>query len=477
MPHIDTPTSRCRLGFARCDITPPVGAYHRMWGAARHDRSTGIHRPLTATACVFQPLDSSGTEQALLAVDHCLLNTHEMGLIVNAIVAATGLAPEQVLVAFSHTHAAGLMSLDRTNLPGGDLIPPYLEALGQSLGRITREARQATEPVVLSYGIGRCGLAAHRDYWDESSQQFVCGTNPAGPTDDTVVVARATGADGRPRATFVNYACHPTTLAWENTLVSPDYPGSMREVVERATGVPCIFLQGASGDLGPRHGFVGDVEVAERNGRQLGYAALAALEALPPPATRFRYDGPVISGATLGIWTHVPMTPEELALRTRWQTRRWTLDLPYRADLATLAQTEANLRRWQEDEQAARKAGDAQRASDCRAMVERQTRLLGRLKQLPPGECFPFPLTAWKFGDACWVAVAGELYHVFQRSLRERFPGVPIMVLTLAGGWGPSYLPVADAYGKGIYQETIALLERGCLERVTAAMGEQLAQW
>jgi hypothetical protein len=30
---------------------------YRMWGAATHDRSTGVHRPLTATAVVFQALE------------------------------------------------------------------------------------------------------------------------------------------------------------------------------------------------------------------------------------------------------------------------------------------------------------------------------------------------------------------------------------------------------------------------------------
>src|SRR5262249_48322007 len=136
-------------------------------------------------------------------------------------------------------------------------------------------------------------------------------------------------------ATLVNYACHPTTLAWENTLISPDFPGAMREVVEQATGAPCIFLQGASGDLGPVEGYVGDPAVADRNGRELGYAALAALEALPPPGTCFCYSGPVISGATLGAWSHVAMDADELRQKGRWRLRRWTVDLPYRPELRT----------------------------------------------------------------------------------------------------------------------------------------------
>jgi len=48
-----------------------------------------------------------------------------------------------------------------------------------------------------------------------------------------VLVARITALDGAPAASIVNYACHPTTLAWENTLISPDFPGAMRELVER----------------------------------------------------------------------------------------------------------------------------------------------------------------------------------------------------------------------------------------------------
>ena len=166
----------------------------------------------------------------------------------------------------------------------------------------------------MTFGYGRCGLAANRDFWDAGAGRYACGYNPDGPADDTLLVARATAApDGTCCATLFNYACHPTTLAWDNRLLSPDYVGAAREVLERAFGAPSLFLQGASGELAPRDDYVGDPAVADRNGRQLGYAAAAAIEALPPPATRFAYTGIVASGANLGTWEYRPCEPEQLA--------------------------------------------------------------------------------------------------------------------------------------------------------------------
>src|ERR1019366_6481770 len=217
---------------------------------------------------------------------------------------ATGLLANHVHIALSHTHGSAWMSRTRSHFPGGDMIGPYLDELARTIAELARQAQTALQPAAIVYGQGRCSLAAHRDYWDVENQQFVCGFNPSGFADDTVLVARISGDDGTCLATLVNYACHPTTLAWDNTAISPDFVGAMREVVELVTKAPCLFLQGASGGLGPREGFVGDWRVADRNGRQLGYAALSALEALPTAGTSFVYAGPVVSGATIGVWKH-----------------------------------------------------------------------------------------------------------------------------------------------------------------------------
>lgn len=483
------------MGLARGDVTPPVGIYHRMWGAATHDRATGVHRPLTATALVFEPLEQATGDgatsdgaisdaaseavgrQILIAVDHCLLWSPEMEALLTTVSRQAGVDRRQIVVAFSHTHSGGLIGLERVNMPGGDLIPAYLESLAAALAGLVRQACDGLQPGNIVFGAGRCNLAVQRDFWDADSRQFVCGFNPDGPIDDTVLVARIADAGGRTLASVVNYACHPTTLAWQSSLISPDFIGGMREVVERETAAPCLFLQGASGDAAPREGYVGDPAVADRNGRELGFAALAALTALPAAGTRFAYSGPVVSGATLGTWSHVPLDEAQQRAQRRWRVRRWGVELPLRTDRPGKAATLAERDAWRGKEQAAHARGDAAQARDCRAMIERLDRHLTRIATLPDGAQFALPVVLWQTGDALWLAVEGEFYNVFQRSLRKCIPGTPLMVITVANGSRPTYLPPAEVYGKGIYQESIAMLAPGSLETLIDAVSEQINEW
>src|SRR6267378_1130973 len=125
--QVDTPQSRCHFALAWADITPPVGIYHRMWGAAKHERATGVHRPLRATVAVFAPIErgesgslapSEGERdgvrarspeqcQILLALDHCVLGAVEHEQLVTHVAQASGQPKETILVVFSHTHGAG----------------------------------------------------------------------------------------------------------------------------------------------------------------------------------------------------------------------------------------------------------------------------------------------------------------------------------------------------------------------------------
>jgi hypothetical protein len=333
----------------------------------------------------------------------------------------------------------------------------------------------AMRPGTISYAVGRCNMAGNRDYWDDSSKGHVCGYNPDALADDTVVVARMTDSGGALLGCLVNYACHPTTLAWENSLLSPDYVGAARETVERATGRPCVFAQGACGDLAPRDDYVGGPGTADRNGRQLGYAALSALESLGPPDSDYAYEGPVVSGATLGVWRHAPFSLERADEASRFVGGAYTVDLPLRSrpDPAALR---GELEGWERRQREADARGDRLAARDHGAQAERARRWIARLADLPAGEAYPLGFTVHRLGDAVWVTTGGEPYSQLQVELRRRFPTQTILVSPLAGDMQVAYLMPSDRYGIGLYQEEPSILGPGCLERLTEAIAGRIAE-
>ena len=467
-------TSRLRFGISRADITPPIGIYHRMWGAARHDRATGVHRPQIADVMVFGALDRSDVGLIRANLDLVTLAEAQTDDLRRSLSDASGVPIERIVVAYSHTHSGGWFVPDRVTLPGGELIVPYLRNLGARLAQASREAIASMQSATLTYAIGRCDVAANRDYWDDERGGHVCGYNPDAPADDTVVVVRATDASGRQIATVVNYACHPTTLAWDNTLLSPDFVGAMRETVERDTNAPCVFAQGACGDLGPRHGFVGDTAVADKNGRQLGYAALSAMASMGPPATDFQYTGAVISGATIGTWGYRDQDAERARQTSRFVGASHTVDLELkpRPERAAL---EAEFANWEARQREADARGDGIAARDFGARAERVRRWLGRIAGLPAGPTYSLPFSTYRLGDAVWVTTGGEPYNLIQLELRRRFPDRPIVFSPLSGGHSVAYLLPADRYGKGLYQEEPSILAPGCLEALIEAVAARIA--
>jgi hypothetical protein len=339
------------------------------------------------------------------------------------------LTEERLIIALSHTHAGPCTSLLNADRPGGQLIRPYLEALRDACVQAIEQALAQATWAQLSWGVGRCALASNRDLPDTQQSRFLTGYNPHAPADDTLLVGQITASDGGILATLVNYACHPTTLAWENTLISPDYIGAMREVIEAHTGgALCLFLQGASGELAPREQYTGDVTVADRHGRALGWACLAALESMPAPGMRLCFDSVVESGAPLAVWREAPWrAPAELA------AAQSSVALPLKPDLQSLAEIEAQLARTNDP-----------------VLLERLRRRWGVRRIVGEGDVWAMPIYAWRIGDALLVAQPNEAYSWFQQELRRRLAPRTLAVLNLSNG-SCGYLAPAALYAEDIY--------------------------
>jgi len=439
---------RGRIGIAREDITPPIGIYSRNWGAAEHDTADSIHRQLTLTALTIA---SFSGDAPLILVDADLGWWRPLDLFSRfqeRLLEEFSLDSSRLIFALSHTHAsAPLMEAD-SSLPGSELLGPWMERVYQAAVVAITRALADADDAILDWHKGRCGLAAVRDFPDPdpTADRMICGFNPAAIADDTLLVGRVTDSSGTLRATIVNYACHPTTLAWENTSISPDYIGAMRETMEEATGATAFFLQGMSGDLSPRHQYVGDVDVADRHGRQLGFAALATLNDMEPVGNQLYFESVVESGAPLAAWRHQPyVVSSEL--------------------LAVEVTADMELKDWSTADEL-----EQQRlACDDRALEERLRRKRDIRRSLGDGSSFPLAVHAWRIGDAVLVGCGGEAYSQLQMALRSRFPDLAVICMNLING-SVGYLPPADLYDLDVYPVWQTPFDRGCLERIGETM-------
>jgi hypothetical protein len=360
------------------------------------------------------------------------------------------LPAEAFLFTLSHTHSAPPLSNPEPTWQGGELLPGYIEQVFSATVQTTRAALAAARPAVLEWHTGRCAVAANRDLPVEG--RIACGFHPEGVPDDTLLVGRISDEAGAILGTVVHYACHPTTLGWENKLISPDFVGAMRETVAQASGgAPVFFLQGASGELAPRYQYVGDPAVADAYGREIGYAALATLAGMQPPGQALVFDRVVESGAPLAVWSRHAATPSrELRPLLR------TVNLP--------------LKEWPSA------AELEQQYSECadRAMAERLRRKLRIRQDLGDGESFPLEIYAWRIGDAVILGTMMEVYSCLQQRLRARFAAHPISWLNLVNG-SLGYLAPAPLYdGPELYQVWQTPCERGSLELLETAVIELL---
>lgn len=298
-----------RVGVGRRDITPPDGIFMRCWGPATRDTAAGVHRPMTLTALAV--LAEGSDPLIIVSADlGWWQRVEDEDRVRGGLLRELALSEERVLFHLSHTHAGPGLCGDDAERPGGHLIAPYLDSVRDAAVEAAREAIASAEPGTLDWAEGSCDLATNREL--RLGSRYFVGFNPHEEADRTVLVGRASRADGEIIATLVNYACHPTTLAWQNGLISPDFVGAMRELVEGETrGAPCLFLQGASGDLGPREQYVGDTSVADRHGRRLGHAVLSTLIGMPAPGRGLRLAGTIESGAPLAEWVETESHPDE----------------------------------------------------------------------------------------------------------------------------------------------------------------------
>ena len=226
-----------QAGFARVDITPPLGIY--LSGYYEPRLALGVHDPLYASAMAVHEGDKSAILMNLdiIGIKQELLDEYR-----RRVAEAVRIRVPCVFIACTHTHTGPVT--------GGDLFPAdpvYNERLGYLLAQAAAQAVNDLSPAEFRYGCEQVpGISFIRRFkMKDGSTRTNPGVgnpeidHPIGQPDERMQLVRVVRECG-PEILLVNFAVHPDVVggggalskSGNDTFLSADYPGFLREAAE-----------------------------------------------------------------------------------------------------------------------------------------------------------------------------------------------------------------------------------------------------
>ena len=226
-----------KVGFAQKDITPQVATPMWGYGARRDMLSQGTLDPLMAKVIV---VEADSVRLAIVGLDTGRApTTAMMDEIRKSIRDKANI--EHLLIVGSHTHHGPVFELtDREGFGKGkfDAALGYLKALPDMISSTIVEAATTLQPARM--GVTAADVPYNRNRHSKQKP-------PA--RDPQLGVMRFDDLNGKPLVVLANFAAHPVMTDNKELKFSADYPGFMMNYVQKELGAPCVFIQGAAGDM------------------------------------------------------------------------------------------------------------------------------------------------------------------------------------------------------------------------------------
>ena len=225
-------------GFARIDITPPLGSLLRGYYYERP--ADGVLDPLLATAIAF---DDGENKAVLMSLDLCGIPQPMQDRIRQAAAERVGTVPEAVIVHCTHTHQ------------GPHATVEYVDFLVVRLADAAELAMQDVKPVTymgFTRGIvERVSFVRRYRMKDGSIRTNPGRLNPdiVGPVSepDTMSQLLVIEREKAKEIGIVNFQVHPDVIS--GCRISADYPGFVRRTYEKLVeNSLCVYINGAQGD-------------------------------------------------------------------------------------------------------------------------------------------------------------------------------------------------------------------------------------
>ena len=213
-------------GASKADITPSEESLPPM--------SYGILDHCFARAIVF---GNGHTKSAFVSFDTAMINARLVAAINERAEKELGIPSGNIMYNWTHTHSG-------SSVPYDELVERTYAAL--------KEASESMVPAKVGYGSGVSYLNVKRDLFDPERGTWWEGPDYDGKSDKTVAVIYFESLDGKPIATYFNYAMH-AVISGNLDMVSGDFPGAASRYVESRYGddFVAVFAAGAAGDQNP----------------------------------------------------------------------------------------------------------------------------------------------------------------------------------------------------------------------------------
>lgn len=217
-------------GFSETDITPEEPAACQLIGFHRPDNTArGILHRLKAQVLYIR--HGSGI-CCLAAIDSIGFTVALTNLLRDRIAQRLGADRENIMVCFSHTHAAPDAAAGNAAY-FHSICPKILDAASMSAA--------CAVPVKAAWDVARADIGINR-------------RAGASAVDRRVGILKISEAvSGRPIALLLRVTAHANVLTSDNFLISSDYFGAARELFEKQYGCGVMLTQGASGNIKPKY--------------------------------------------------------------------------------------------------------------------------------------------------------------------------------------------------------------------------------
>jgi hypothetical protein len=268
-------------GIAQRKITPEPGC--NLGGYFHHRVADSVKSDLFAKAMVFE---NEGQKIAIVSLDLICMISEIAEPAKKKIFEKCNIHPDAVMICATHTHTGPVIRTRKELTFGPDY--EYNAFLVQSIFEIVKEACDSMFNVWIysartqleGYSVNK--ILRTRDGRDQTigtieiDQREIAGES--GPLDTSLDVLCLRDSEKRIRSMAINFAAHPNAKG--NNEVWAEWPGDTAKCITTLYGedVPCLLLQGASGDIDCVRGIP-----KERVGLGVAGAAIAAIEKVVAP--------------------------------------------------------------------------------------------------------------------------------------------------------------------------------------------------